>query len=56
MRILLTAATVAIALTATPAQARSGYAACVAIQPLWRPITSTTMIRPCAVTTSTGAP
>ena len=33
MRILLTAATVAIALTATPAQARSGYAACVAIQP-----------------------
>jgi hypothetical protein len=33
LRILLTAATFAIALTATPAQARAGYAACVAIQP-----------------------
>ena len=33
MRILLTAATLAMALTATPAHARSGYGACVAIQP-----------------------
>ena len=33
MRILLTAATLTMALTATPAHARSGYGACVAIQP-----------------------